>query len=768
MINIKADKKRFAMLLAVSSATGLCHNLAWAQQGTAVVLEEVLVTAQKREQNLQEVPVSITAFTATELADKGISTITELEKSVPNTQFRASRATNSTLTAYIRGVGQQDPLWGFEPGVGVYVDDVYYARPQAAVMDVFDVERIEVLRGPQGTLYGKNTVGGAIKYITRKMSGEAEGKISLAAGAYDQQDVNISAQLPVIDNELYIGAAIARMQRNGFGDVDTGYDINTGTYSATEDNYNKDVLVARVSIEYSPTDALFIRLAGDRTDDNSNQPCGSQSSPTALTHPANGQTFAASNNPYDGACGTSHISNVENNGYSLTAQYQVSDSTTVKYVFAKREGETQQFIDFDGTPLDSFDVPAKYTDDQTSHELQLNFNIDRMAIVAGLYYFTGNSAGAFDVVLNGLGGTPYMDGEHYDLAIGGDVDTESSSAYFNISYDILDDLTLTGGMRLTKDDKNSNIKRYAYNTTDSYPYSQSQGTGFTFGDPSNDTLLAIATDISDSEADKDWSELSPSIKLDWRMSDDIMLYISYAEGFKSGGFDMRGNAATNPNVAQGYDPETVETLEAGIKSQLWNDRLRLNFTVFNMDYTDMQLTVQTAQPAPVFFSSDVVNAGTAEIQGAELEALFQVTSDISTSLSVGHMNAELTEVISGGADVSASWEMLNAPDWTGQFAINYQRDLGKAGNLALNTAASYRDASRNFNNVICSCDQDESYTLLDAGANWYSADEHWTVGLHIKNIEDKEYKTGGYNLGSGELAFYGAPRTWTASVAYAF
>ncbi|MFT4920546.1 MAG: iron complex outermembrane receptor protein, partial [Zhongshania aliphaticivorans] len=294
------------------------------------------------------------------------------------------------------------------------------------------------------------------------------------------------------------------------------------------------------------------------------------------------------------------------------------------------------------------------------------------------------------------------------------------------------------------------------------------GSSFTYGSPSNDTLLSIATDISDKEADKNWSELSPSVKLDWRMNDDVMLYISYAEGFKSGGFDMRGNATTNPNVAQGYDPETVETLEAGIKSQLWHDRLRLNFTVFSMDYTDMQLTVQTAQPAPVFFSSDVVNAGTAEIQGAELEALFQVTSNISTSLAVGHMNAELTEVISGGTDVSDSWEMLNAPDWTGQFAINYERDLGDAGSIALNTAASYRDASRNFNNVVCSCDQDKSYTLLDAGANWYSTDEHWTVGLHVKNIEDKEYKTGGYNLGSGELAFYGAPRTWTASLAYAF
>lgn len=768
MINITTDKKRLAMLIAISSVSALGHNLAWSQQGAAVVLEEVLVTAQKREQNLQEVPVSITSFNAAELENKGITTITELEKSVPNTQFRASRATNSTLTAYIRGVGQQDPLWGFEPGVGVYVDDVYYARPQAAVMDVFDVERIEVLRGPQGTLYGKNTVGGAIKYITRKMTGEAEAKITVAAGAYGQQDLNIAGQFPVIENELYIGGAIARMERDGYGKVDTGYNINNATFNSSEENYNKDVLVARISAEYSPGDRLFIRLAADSTDDDSNQPCGSQSSPTALTNPSNGQPFVISNNPFDGACGTSHVSNVENSGFSLTVQYDLSETTTLKYIFAKREGETQQFIDFDGTPLDAFDVPAKYADDQKSHELQLNYTIDRLAVVAGLYYFTGNSAGAFDVVLNGLGGTPYMDGEHFDLAIGGDVDTESTSAYVNASYELLDNLTLTGGLRLTKDDKNSNIQRFSYNTTNSFPYTQNQGTGFTFGDPSNDTLLAVATDISDREASNDWSELSPSVKLDWQMNDDIMLYISYAEGFKSGGFDMRGNAATNPNVAQGYDPEIVETIEAGIKSQLLNDRLRLNFTIFDMNYTDMQLTVQTAQPAPVFFSSDVVNAGTAEIQGAELEALLQVTSGVSTSLSIGHMNAELTKVLSGGVDVSDSWEMLNAPDWTGQVGVNYERDLGDAGSLMLNTAASYRDSSRNFNNVVCSCDQDQSYTLLDASANWYSADEHWTVSLFVKNIEDKEYKTGGYNLGSGELAFYGPPRTWTASLAYAF
>ncbi len=769
-------KKKLAVSISLASVLTLPSTAAFAQSG-AGMLEEVVVTAQKREQNLQEVPVSITSYSAIELESKAITTIIDLEKSSPNTQFRASRATNSTLTAYIRGVGQQDPLWGFEPGVGVYVDDVYYARPQAAVLDVFDVERIEVLRGPQGTLYGKNTVGGAVKYITRKMDGEASGKVTLAAGSYGQQDITLSGQLPIIENQLYIGAAIAKLDRDGYDDVKTGYDITTGEFSSSEENYNKDVTVSRISIEYTPTDRLFFRIAADKTDDESNQPCGTQSNQTLLTHPATGELFLASNDPYDSACGTSHKSNVENEGYSITAQYDVNDAISLKYIYADREGETQQFIDFEGTPLDAFDVPASYTDEQESHELQINFNSGRLAIVGGIYYFEGNSAGAFDVVLNGALADPttvpptldpFMDGTHFDLAIGGDVDTESLSGYVNGSFELTQAFTLTAGVRFTEDEKNSNIQRFSYITTNSFPYTTTQGTGFTFGDPDDDTLLGVSTDITDNEAKDTWNEVSPSIKVDWKMNDNMMFYISYAEGFKSGGFDMRGNAATNPNVADGYDPEIVETWEVGMKSQLLDDRLRLNITLFDMDYEDMQLTVQTAQPAPIFFSSDVVNAGTAEIKGFEVEALAQITEGFSTTFMAGYMNAELIEVISAGVDVSDSWEMLNAPEWTGQLGFNYDINLGNNGSLNLNTAVSYRDATRNFNNVTCSCDQNKEYTVWDTSANWYSADDKWTVSLFLKNLGNTHYKTGGYNLGSGELAFYGAPRTITASVSYNF
>jgi iron complex outermembrane recepter protein len=781
-------RRKMTGIVAAASLMSFSGSVSWAQSSTRAALEEVIVTAQKREQNMQDVPIAITTYSAYELEAKGLTSIIDLEKSSPNTQMRASRGTNSTLTAFVRGAGQQDPLWGFEPGVGVYVDDVYIARPQGAVLDVFDVERIELLRGPQGTLYGKNTIGGALKYITKRMSGEATAKITTAIGAYGQEDISLSGQLPIIDNQLYIGAAVSSLTRDGFGKQYKDYDSATGSFGRTEENYNKDVLTGRISVEYTPIDALSLRFAADKTDDDSNNRCGSRFAANTVAGP-NGEFFGPLGSVYDSQCGMTEKSNVESEGISLTAQYDLTDSLSLKYIYADREGNTETYIDFDGTPLDSFEVPAFYKDDQQTHEIQANYTGERFAVVGGLYYYEGNAAGAFDALF-GQFSTGVLTGSQFSNSVFGDVDTESTSLYMNANFDVTPTVTLTAGVRVTRDEKAASINRQFIVTSNSFPGSTNQGTGVTFGDPADDTVTAIRTNFSKDDTNDEWTETSPTLKADWKVTDDFMLYVSWAAGFKSGGFDMRTDAAVEPNAVEGYDPETVDTYELGLKGQFFDDRFRVNLTLFQSDFTDMQVTVQAPAPAPALFSSTVVNAGEAEIRGFELETITQFTENFSATFAVGHLNAEFITVDDavlgnvanpqpdpsrdGGLDDGYQrWEMQNAPDWTGQLGLNYNANLGDAGSFALSTTVSFRDASRNFNEITTLSDQDSAYALWDASVVWYSADEHWTAAVHLKNLGNKTYNTGGYNFlaTAGEdavLGFYGPPRTWTASLAYEF
>ena len=210
--------------LALAIAASLSSATAVAQEendNKEKGLEIIEVTARKTAENLQQVPVAVTSISASDLAEAGVSNITEVAQFSPNTTLQTSRGTNSTLTAFIRGVGQQDPLWGYEPGVGIYIDYVYMARPQGAVLDLLDVERIEVLRGPQGTLYGKNTIGGAVKYVTKPMSGDMEANAEVTVGSYAQADVKVTGQIPVIADQLYIGFGHAMLTRDGFGEYVT-------------------------------------------------------------------------------------------------------------------------------------------------------------------------------------------------------------------------------------------------------------------------------------------------------------------------------------------------------------------------------------------------------------------------------------------------------------------------------------------------------------------------------------------------------------------
>ena len=250
-------------LLAISGGgAGLAHAQTSAGAPAASAEEaapaKVVVTARRREETLQDVPVSVTAFSADQLSKQAVPDVTALALALPNTTLKASRATNSTLTAFIRGVGQADPLAGFESGVGIYIDDIYLARPQAAVADIYDVERIEVLRGPQGTLYGRNTIGGAVKYVTRKLGPQRDVRLRATVGNYQQREVVVTASTPLTDTAR-IGGTFARFKRDGFGT-----NLFTGA-----GNYDKDVNAARLSAEFTPNQDLFIRIAGDITQDDS-------------------------------------------------------------------------------------------------------------------------------------------------------------------------------------------------------------------------------------------------------------------------------------------------------------------------------------------------------------------------------------------------------------------------------------------------------------------------------------------------------------------
>lgn len=713
-------------------------------------LEEVTVTAQKREQSLQEVPVAVTAIGEDALLQNGVSDITDIQKLSPNTTLQVSRGTNTTLTAFIRGIGQQDPLWGFEPGVGIYVDDVYIARPQGAVLDILDVERVEVLRGPQGTLYGKNTIGGAVKYVTKKMSGDYRVSVSGSLGSYNQRDLKVAADTEIADG-VYLGGAVASFQRDGYGE-----NVITG-----EEQYNKDILSGRVALEFNPSSDLWIRLAADKTQDDSAPKHGYREE----TGP-NGEPVLDS--VYDTEAGMLYDNSVETSGASLTFEWQLSDSVMVKSITAQREGTTETSIDFDSRPAADFDVPAYYEDDQFSQEFQLNWEGDTATLVSGLYYYTGTAAGAFNAVLGFLNLNPDPANPIFPVGltqlVGGSVDTDSLSAYAHYNWNFAADWNLSLGGRYTRDEKTADVLQLVYAGLYSPDFQNEY-----YPQADDSILLGTNTDYSNSDT---WSEFTPHIGLDYQFNEDIMAYATFSTGFKSGGFDMRGNAKELPSTVDGFDPETVKSYELGAKADLFDHRLRLNGALFYADYTDMQVTSQSGNPTGGFTSA-ILNAGKAKIKGLEMEASLAVTENLLANLTLGLADAEFVEFINKGVDISDQRDMQNTPDTTAMFQLNYSLPMQSGAELVLNPSVSYRADTQIFEAPNPRLDQ-EAYALVDMSATYYSADGGWNLSLVGKNLTDKEYRIAGYAYTDAfkrpglDTGFYGAPRTIALTGSYNF
>ncbi|HQW77713.1 MAG TPA: TonB-dependent receptor, partial [Dokdonella sp.] len=470
-------------------------------------LTGITVTARKREESLQTVPVAVTAYSAASLDNLDVQDLGDLDAFVPNLTVYAARGSNSTVTAYIRGVGQADPLWGVDPGVGIYLDDVYIARPQGALLDVFDVERIEVLRGPQGTLYGKNTIGGAIKYVSAPLDEDFYGQASVTAGSYSQADVKASVNAPLGDSGWVMRVAAASLNHDGFGEIiDTNQPVS-----------DKEILAARATLGYVGNPDFWARISVDWMDDQSGVRGAKMLAPNtnALINVANVPPL---DDRYDMRNGMPNINDTSMDGASLSMGWNLNDAWTLKSITAFRESDTETNIDFDTLPQKIADVKAFYSDEQTSQEFQLNYDAGgRFRGVGGLYWFTGEAGGQ---VLNNFFNLSFGDTQ-------GTVDTDSIAVYGEGTFDINDKWSVTGGIRYTDEEKSADVLNRCY-TDATYTTLALACTAA--------NLTPIAADFEDSERFKNFS---PKLSLDYRMDENTLLYALVSQGFKSGGFNIR-------------------------------------------------------------------------------------------------------------------------------------------------------------------------------------------------------------------------------------
>ena len=693
---------------------------------------DIVVTARRRAESVIDVPIAMSVVTGDQLTRTGAVDITALQDKTPNLTLQIARGSNSTLIAFSRGVGQQDPLWGFEPGVGLYLDDVYVARPQGAVLDIFDVERVEVLRGPQGTLYGRNTIGGAIKYVTKRLGNDYAATARASYGSYNQFDLVGQVTVPIGDS-FAIGGAIARYKRDGYGT-----NLTTGA-----DQYDKDVLAARVSAEWTPTDSIFVRLAGDRTLDRSNPRHG-----TRLLGNGNDPRYAPTGNVYDTRAGIGDRNRVVAQGVSLTGEFQLSDLLTFKSISAYREGATNTVIDFDNTALPTLDVPAEYDDWQFTQELQLLIQGDRVQGVVGLYYLNADASGAFDTVLGGLNLTTLTSGQ---------VRTKSYAAFGDVSYDLTDRLKFSAGLRYTKDDKTGTVFRRNYTGIRSPR----------FGNAAAVPGL-IRTDYTN---DRSFDQFTPRVSISYEPRRDLNLYASWGRGFKSGGFDMRGDAVFTPTTVNGYDPEKITSYEVGMKGAFLDRTLFLNMAGYYSRYTDQQVTIQVPNVAGGI-ASFVDNAGKADIYGLEIEGRMVPSRNFSAQVSFGYTNADYKEFltfINGGTtpvDVANQRVFQNTPEFTAAASFTASTDFA-GGALSVTPEVTLRSDYSLFEIPTPALDQD-GYALVNASANWISGDGRYRIGMALRNLTDQRYRVGGYNFpgalfGNSIIGYYGPPRTATAT-----
>ena len=740
-----------------------------AVKDTRPAIEEIIVTAQKREESLQDTPVAVTAFTSTALEDRGFDDISELADFTPNLVFDTTSpisGLSSGAIVFIRGIGNSDFSLTTDPGVGIYVDGVYMSRSAGGVLDVLDIERIEVLRGPQGTLFGRNTMGGAVNITARKPGNELCGQVSVTGGNFERRDLRASVDIPIADR-LRATLAVSEKNRDGFVDR-----VLIGDRLGDDNEF-----AFRGVVLFEPTDSLDFQLSIDRTE------IDEQSAGSTL----NGFTPGAGTVGYalatfgDIGAGLAdlaqYITNGEDDvtyatgvtgteldldGVSFVGNYHGA-AFDLKYTFAFRQTEGGFNRDPDNSPHAITEtLNPEYDHQQTTHELQLTGTAfgERLTYVAGLYAF--DEKGTDNVYVPVFLPTP-------DLAVGfpaaihnlADVDNDSQAAYLQLTWDLSDIFSITGGVRHTEDDKEFVYTQYIAADLDGnplpfFPGAVTETGGFRPG------LLPIVGNGSGA-VDDTFKETTFKFGVDAHLPDGTLIYYSFSQGFKSGGFVLR--YVESVPQARTFDPELLDTHGIGVKWQGFDDRVRLNAAAFLSDYQEVQVTFFDSLGGPV-----TANSGSVDIAGLELELTALVTANLRIDLGYGYLDADYDEInpIAGlSLTIDESAKLVNAPAHSFNAGVEYSVPW-QANEVAFRLDYAYTDDVFNDSQNSPFLFQ-KAYDILNASLR-FSMGESMDIVAFVENLTDERYiESGDSNFGLGfHEANYNRPREYGLTVRYRF
>lgn len=758
-------------LLTSIIATSICTSYALhADETSEKEVEVIKVSAQKRQQSIQDVPISMSAFNDKAIERMGASDFQGLTTAIPSINVQTGNG--AYPITYIRGIGTNDSSIGADPSIGVYIDGVYATRLGGALSDFLDIERVEVLKGPQGTLFGRNSIGGAISIVTKKPDYDFTGTLTAEIGSFGTTKASGVVNIPITEDTLALRLYGSMTDRDGWQENIMAPELKGGKQDRTnygfkvlwEPSENVDVIMSNTWSDYDDltmyTDgySYLLDVASG----------GLLPSISELTNNTDDRKVVNGNiNIYGVASDDFEVTPPifwrEMNEHWVNVEWAVSDDITFNSLTTYREYDNYTKREYDGTEYTiAENAGASESNETVSQEFRLSSETDNMFWVVGASYL--DEMAYLDLYLKAFDVGPLMTGsplngyQTFTERSTTQVDTKSIALFGDVNYKVTDDTSVTLGVRYSKDDKTSSY----LNGLNENGIAAFGGYGLVYPTKFQMADADGNYDPSAAISNNSWTDVSPRFVIDHKIG-NVLYYASVTKGYKSGAFSSfpapsMVTLMVAPEARQPVEPEKVVNYEAGIKSTLLDNDLTFNASYYYMDYSELQV-FQVDQTV-----TKLVNAGEAKSAGVEMDGRYFMTDNLAINFIGTYMDTEFKEYVNGGVDYAGT-PLLNAPKLSGSVTLDYEQDINGG---YINAFLTYAFKAKH---LLANDFEQDGYTSVNANVSYTTPDEQWEISLYGKNLTDKVF----FTQTSDNVKSFGArgvvrnePRSFGVKVRYNF